>query len=111
MRGSIVSGKGPGPGSVVPGNALPRRMVVMIMRSVNDDGFDFDPRASIPPEWSVSGGDDGVCSDWRFVPLDPGEHRRIDTAHSSIAAPHMLRTARPAAPEAEPEFNQTLYFG
>ncbi|MEO2018266.1 MAG: hypothetical protein ABGZ53_28270 [Fuerstiella sp.] len=83
----------------------------MIMRSLNDDGFDFYSGDLNAPEWSVNGGDDGIRSDWRFVPLDPCQHRRIDTAHSSIAAPHMQRTLRKTVPESESDFNQALYFG
>ncbi|MCP4782026.1 MAG: hypothetical protein GY903_05765 [Fuerstiella sp.] len=84
----------------------------MIMRSLNDDDFDsFFSGDQNPPEWSVNCGDDAICCDWRFVPLDPCQHRRIDAAHTSIAAPHMPRTLRPAVPESESDFNQALYFG
>jgi len=83
----------------------------MIMRSLNDNGFDFHSGGVNPPEEGVSFRDDRICSDWRFVPLDPGQRRRIDAAHTNILTPHLRRTSRPAAPESEPEFNQTLYFG
>ena len=86
-------------------------MVLMIMRSLNDDGFDSYSGDQNAPDWNVYCGDDGICSDWRFVPLDPGQHRRVDAAHTSIAAPHMPRTLRPAVPESETDFKPALDFG
>ena len=111
MPCSAVSGMDLSPGPVVPGDASPWRMALMIMRSLNDDGFDFHSGDVTPPEWSVNCRDGGICSDWRFVPLDPGQHRRIDAAHTNILTPHLRRTSTPAALGSETEFNQALYFG
>ncbi|HIE97588.1 MAG TPA: hypothetical protein EYG03_08355 [Planctomycetes bacterium] len=82
----------------------------MIMRSPNDDGFDFYSNDQCPPEWSVSCGD-GIGPNWRFVPLEPGQMRRIDAAHPDIAAPHLHQAPTPAATELESDFNQAIYFG
>jgi len=83
----------------------------MIMRSLNDDGFDELPIAPSPPLINVEISKNRVFPNWRFVRFDSPGHRKIAPLHDSIAAPHIRQTAAAAAATApELEFNTTIYY-
>jgi hypothetical protein len=92
-----------------PGNALQRKALLMIMRSVNDDGFDLWPNDPAPPLLSAENARNRISPNWRFVRLDSAAHQHIDQFHAGIAAPHIRQTPAAAVPESE--FNKTIYFG
>lgn len=94
---------------MMPGVASQRRVLLMIMRSVNNDGFDELPVDPAPPLLSGQTSENRIFPNWRFVRLDSACHRQIDPLHTSIAAPHIRRTAAAATPESE--FNRTIYYG
>ena len=94
---------------MMPGIALQRRVLLMIMRSLNNDGFDELPIDPAPPLLSGETSENRIFPNWRFVRLDSAAHRQIDPVHASIAAPHIRQNTAAAAPELE--FNRTIYYG
>ena len=81
----------------------------MIMRSLDDENTEAFLDDHTLPAADTAGRDGLSRPDWRFVPLDPRQFRRLDAAHRDIAPPHMQRTRRPKVDDVD--FNQTLYFG
>ena len=81
----------------------------MIMRSLNDDGFDLLPNDPMPPLFGGNSAKNGAFPNWRFVRLDAAAHEHIAPLHTGIAAPQIQQTPIAGVPELE--FNKTIYFG